>query len=481
MSAKPQPVQYGDRQVYSVAGFNHGVGGWLQRLPEVWVDGEVAEMKQQSGWTYAYLTLKDPGDGASLQALVARSRLEAIQPPLRPGDRVHARGRAELYAKRGELRLRVSAIEPFGLGLVLRQIEELKRRLGEEGLFAPERKRPLPLLPRVVGVICGRDAAAKRDVIETAGVRYPPARFRVAEAAVQGPGAVPQILAALERLDRDDEVDVIVLARGGGSFEDLLPFSDERLVRAVARCRTPVVSAIGHEQDTPIVDHVADVRAGTPSLAARLVVPDYAAITRRPGRSGRARRTGAADAHPPLPRVARDAGVAAGLRRPAQLDRRAAGVAAAGARRSRPLAGRAPGAGAGAGRPCLRPPAAAGAGCNARPRVCDRAGCGGHGGDGGRRGHGRPADRGAAVAGPDRRHGRGGDGVSDEMTFEQARAELEQIVRRLEDGQISLDESLKLWERGEQLHALCLARLNQAEQRVGELLERLGRSEPEQP
>src|SRR6478609_803912 len=183
MSAKPQPVQYGDRQVYSVAGFNHGVGGWLQRLPEVWVDGEVAEMKQQSGWTYAYLTLKDPGDGASLQALVARSRLEAIQPPLRPGDRVHARGRAELYAKRGELRLRVSAIEPFGLGLVLRQIEELKR------------------------------------------------------------------------LDRDDEVDVIVLARGGGSFEDLLPFSDERLVRAVALTRTPVVSAIGHEQDTPIVDH----------------------------------------------------------------------------------------------------------------------------------------------------------------------------------------------------------------------------------
>src|SRR4051795_13104219 len=301
MSAKPQPVQYGDRQVYSVAGFNHGVGGWLQRLPEVWVDGEVAEMKQQSGWTYAYLTLKDPGEGASLQALVPRYRLEAIRPALRPGDRGHARGRAglyaergglrvggdgvparggaELYARRGERRLRVSAIEPFGLGLVLRQIEDLKRRLGEEGLFAPERKRPLPLLPRVIGVICGRDAAAKRDVIEPAAVRYPPARFRVEEAAVQGPGAVPQILAALERLDRDGDVDVIVLARGGGSFEDLLPFSDERLVRAVALCRTPVVSAIGHEQDTPIVDHVADVRAGTPSLAARLVVPDHAAIT----------------------------------------------------------------------------------------------------------------------------------------------------------------------------------------------------------
>ena len=477
MSAKPQPVQYGDRQVYSVAGFNHGVGGWLQRLPEVWVDGEVAEMKQQSGWTYAYLTLKDPGDGASLQALVARSRLEAIQPPLRPGDRVHARGRAELYAKRGELRLRVSAIEPFGLGLVLRQIEELKRRLGEEGLFAPERKRSLPLLPRVVGVICGRDAAAKRDVIETAGVRYPPARFRVAEAAVQGPGAVPQILAALERLDRDDEVDVIVLARGGGSFEDLLPFSDERLVRAVARCRTPVVSAIGHEQDTPIVDHVADVRAGTPSLAARLVVPDYAAITADlddlAARAGRALQTRTHRCRESLAML---------VSRPAFADprswitvRRESLVRVRDGLDRWP--GRAPGAGAGADRPCLRPPAAAGSGCHARPRVCDRAGRGGHGGDGGGCCFGRPADRGAAVAGPDRRHGRGGDGVSDEMTFEQARAELEQIVRRLEDGQISLDESLKLWERGEQLHALCLARLNQAEQRVGELLERLGRSE----
>jgi exodeoxyribonuclease VII large subunit len=279
MSANPQPTQYGDRSVYTVAGFNQGVGGWLQRLPEVWVEGEIAELKQQGRWAYAYMTLKDPSDGSCLPALIARARLDAIDPPLRPGDRVHARGRAEMYAKKGELRFRVSAIEQFGLGLVLRQIEELKTRLAGEGLFAAERKRPLPMLPRVVGLICGTDAAAKRDVMETASVRYPPARFRVIEAAVQGPGAVPQILAALERLDRDDEVDVIVLARGGGSFEDLLPFSDERLVRAVAACATPVVSAIGHEQDTPIVDHAADLRAGTPSLAAKLVVPDFAVLT----------------------------------------------------------------------------------------------------------------------------------------------------------------------------------------------------------
>jgi exodeoxyribonuclease VII large subunit len=280
MSVRPQPTRYGDRNVYSVAGFNLGVGGWLQRLPEVWVEGEVAELKQHQRWAFAYLTLKDPGEGSSsVTAVISRARLEAVQPPLAPGDRVHALGRAELYAKRGELRLRVSAVERFGLGLLLRQIEELKARLGAEGLFASERKRPLPLLPHTIGLICGSDAAAKRDVVTTASTRYPPARFRVLEAAVQGPAAVPQLLAALERLDRDPEVEVIVLARGGGSFEDLLPFSDERLVRAVAACSTPVVSAIGHEQDTPLVDHAADVRAGTPSLAARLIVPDHAELS----------------------------------------------------------------------------------------------------------------------------------------------------------------------------------------------------------
>ena len=298
MSANPQPTQYGDRPVYSVAGFNQGVGGWLQRLPEVWVEGEIAELKHQDRWAFAYMTLKDPANGACLPALIARTKLDAIEPQLRAGDRVHALGRAEMYAKKGELRFRVSAIEQFGLGLVLRQIEELKQRLAAEGLFAAERKRALPFLPRVVGLICGTDAAAKRDVIETAERRYPPARFRVAESAVQGAGAVPQILAALHRLDRDPEVDVIVLARGGGSFEDLLPFSDERLVRAVAACGTPVVSAVGHEQDTPLVDHAADVRAGTPSLAAKLVVPDHEAVRAElDGLAGRAGRSLQGRAH----------------------------------------------------------------------------------------------------------------------------------------------------------------------------------------
>jgi exodeoxyribonuclease VII large subunit len=300
MSAKPEPTQYGDRVVYSVIDFNRGVGGWLARLPEVWVEGEIAELKSQERWSFAYLTLKDPDGGASLPALIPRARLDAVQPSLKPGDRVHMLGRAQLYAKKGELRFQVSAIEQFGLGQMMRELELLKARLAAEGLFAAERKRPLPFLPRLIGLICGSDAAAKRDVIETALVRYPPARFELIETAVQGAGAVPQILAALERLDHDPRVDVIVLARGGGSFEDLLPFSDERLVRAVADCVTPVVSAIGHEQDAPIVDFAADVRAGTPSLAAKLVVPDHAqvsadldAIAERAGRAleTRARRS----------------------------------------------------------------------------------------------------------------------------------------------------------------------------------------------
>jgi exodeoxyribonuclease VII large subunit len=275
MSARPEPIQVGDRSVYTVASYNLGVAGYLQRLPEVWVQGEIAELKRRDGWALAYLSLKDPETGAMLEGMIGRVRLDSVQPPLAEGESVHALGRGELYQKRSQFRFRISRVERFGPGLVLRELEALKSRLAAEGLFDPQRKRPLPLLPRVVGLICGRDAAAKRDVIETATTRYPPARFEVVEAAVQGAAAVPQLLAALDRLDRDERVDVIVLARGGGSFEDLLPFSDERLCRAVAACRTPVVSAIGHEQDTPIVDHAADVRASTPSIAAKLVVPEY--------------------------------------------------------------------------------------------------------------------------------------------------------------------------------------------------------------
>jgi exodeoxyribonuclease VII large subunit len=276
VSAKPTPTTYGDRAVYSVAGFNQGVADWLGRLGNVWVEGELSEVKRTDRWGLVYFCLKD--STSILQGSMQRDRFDKIQPPPAVGDRVHAFGRGELWQRKGEFRFRAFAIEQVGLGQLLRRIEEVRLRLASEGLFAAERKRPLPFLPRVVGLVCGSDAAAKRDVVETASARHPGVRFRIVEAAVQGAAAATGVTVALRALDADPVVDVIVLARGGGSMEDLLPFSDEGLCRAVAECRTPVVSAIGHEQDTPLVDLVADVRAGTPSLAAKLVVPDHAAV-----------------------------------------------------------------------------------------------------------------------------------------------------------------------------------------------------------
>jgi exodeoxyribonuclease VII large subunit len=276
VSAKPVPIHYGDRKVFTVAGFNQGISWYLGKLPAVWVEGELAELRQSDSWGQVYLTLKDPDQGATVSATMTRQRFSRLDPPPQAGERVHVLGRAEVWNRSGQLRLAVLELERFGLGLLLRQIEELRRRLAAEGLFASERKRPLPMLPRTIGLVCGTDAAAKRDVVETVTTRYPPARFRIVETVVQGAGAPQRIAAAVRALDAEPEVDVIVLARGGGSMEDLLPFSDELVCRAVAECSTPVVSAIGHEQDMPLVDLAADVRAGTPSLAARLIVPDYA-------------------------------------------------------------------------------------------------------------------------------------------------------------------------------------------------------------
>jgi exodeoxyribonuclease VII large subunit len=276
VNAKPTPTTYGDRAVFSVAGFNQGVADWLGRLGNVWVEGELSDLKRTDRWGLVYFCLKD--DSAILQGSMQRDRFDRIQPPPAVGDRVHAFGRGELWQRKGEFRFRAFTIEQFGLGQLLRRIEEVRLRLAGEGLFAAERKRPLPFLPRVVGLVCGSDAAAKRDVVETASARHPAVRFRIVEAAVQGAGAAADVTAALRALDADPAVDVIVIARGGGSVEDLLPFSDEGLCRAIADCRTPVVSAIGHEQDTPLVDLVADVRAGTPSLAAKLIVPDHVAV-----------------------------------------------------------------------------------------------------------------------------------------------------------------------------------------------------------
>lgn len=283
---KVEALIYGDRKVYTVAAFNRGVSSWLSRLPTVWVEGEVTELRRQAGWQTVFFTLKDPDDGACLGVTMARGQFDGLRLDLGDGERVHVYGRPELYEARGDFRLRALSIERFGLGDHLAALERLKRKLAAEGLFAPERKRRLPLLPRRIGLVTGNDAAAKRDVLSAITTRFPPARVLVAETYVQGPRAAAAVVEAIGELCAARDVDVIVVARGGGSFEDLLPFSDERLVRAIADCPVPVVSAVGHEQDTPLCDLAADVRAATPSVAGRLVVPDLAELA---GRLDRAR------------------------------------------------------------------------------------------------------------------------------------------------------------------------------------------------
>ena len=276
---KVEATVYGDRKVFSVSSFNRGVATWLQRLPTVWVEGEVTELKRHERWQSVFFTLKDPADGACLGVSMPRGQFDGLRLELADGDRVHVYGRPELYAARGEFRLRALSLERFGLGDHLAALERLKKKLAAEGVF--ERKRPLPFLPRRIGIVTGNDAAAKRDILTTITARFPAARLVVAETYVQGPFAATAMIDALREVSTAAEVDVVVLARGGGSFEDLLPFSDERLVRAVAACPVPVVSAVGHEQDTPLCDLAADARASTPTAAARLVVPDVHELLQR--------------------------------------------------------------------------------------------------------------------------------------------------------------------------------------------------------
>ena len=284
--SKVEALPYDDRTVYSVAAFNRGIAQWLARLPTVWVEGEVTELRRHERWASVFLTLKDPADGSCVGVTMQRGQFDALRLELVDGERVHVYGRPELFAQRGDFRLRALTIERFGLGAHLAALERLKAQLAAEGLFAAERKRPLPLLPRRIGLVTGNDAAAKRDVLTTIQGRFPAASVLVAETYVQGPRAVGGIVDALRALSEQPGVDVIVLTRGGGSFEDLLAFSDERLVRAVAACPVPVVSAVGHEQDTPLCDLAADVRASTPTMAGKLVVPDVSELS---GRLDRAR------------------------------------------------------------------------------------------------------------------------------------------------------------------------------------------------
>ncbi|WP_225755406.1 exodeoxyribonuclease VII large subunit [Actinotalea sp. Marseille-Q4924] len=250
------------------------IAEYVHRMPGVWVEGQVVQLNRRPGTTLAFLTLRDTEADVSLPVSVHVKVLDAATAPVQEGAHVVVHATPRFWAKRGTLQLEADEIRPVGLGELLARIEHLKRVLAAEGLFDASRKRPLPFLPHVVGLVCGRESKAEHDVVVNARARWPQVRFEIREVAVQGVAAVPEVSAALRELDADPAVEVIVIARGGGSVEDLLPFSNEALVRAAAACRTPLVSAIGHETDSPLLDLVADHRASTPTDAGKRVVPD---------------------------------------------------------------------------------------------------------------------------------------------------------------------------------------------------------------
>jgi len=253
------------------------VKGWIDRLGSVWVEGQLTQINLRPGVRTVFMVLRDPAADMSLTVTCSPELVAGAPVKLTEGTQVVVCGKPNFYTARGTFSLRLSEIRAVGIGELLARIERLRRLLDAEGLFDPRLKRPLPFLPGTIGLITGRASAAERDVMTVAGTRWPAVRFAVRNTAVQGPTAVAQIVEALRELDADPAVEVIVLARGGGSVEDLLPFSDETLCRAIAACRTPVVSAIGHEPDSPLCDLVADLRAATPTDAAKRIVPDAAA------------------------------------------------------------------------------------------------------------------------------------------------------------------------------------------------------------
>jgi exodeoxyribonuclease VII large subunit len=253
------------------------VKDWIDKLGTVWVEGQIAQLNVRPNSGTAYITLRDPAVDMSLQITCPRDLVHNAPVKLAEGTQVIMHGRPSFFVGRGSFSLRVNQIRAVGIGELLARIDRLRKLLAAEGLFDPRLKRPIPFLPNTIGLITGRASAAERDVVSVAEARWPAVRFAIRNTIVQGPSAVAQIVAALRELDDDGDVDVIVLARGGGSVEDLLPFSDETLCREIAKCTTPVISAIGHEPDNPLCDLVADVRAATPTDAAKRVVPDAAA------------------------------------------------------------------------------------------------------------------------------------------------------------------------------------------------------------
>lgn len=253
------------------------VKDWIEKLGTVWVEGEVAQLSMRPNNSTAFITLRDPAADMSLSVTCPRDLVMNAPVKLTEGTRVIMLGRPNFFVGRGTFSLRVNQIRAVGVGELLARIDRLRKLLAAEGLFDQRLKRPIPFLPTTVGLITGRASAAEHDVVSVAKDRWPAVRFAIRNTVVQGTSTVPQVVAALRELDADSSVDVIVIARGGGSVEDLLPFSDETLCRAISACTTPVVSAIGHEPDNPLCDLVADLRAATPTDAAKRIVPDTAA------------------------------------------------------------------------------------------------------------------------------------------------------------------------------------------------------------
>ena len=247
---------------------------YIDRLGPIWIEGEIAELNERSGMM-AFMRLRDTSADMSISVMCHKSVIASVK-PLPANARVVIYAKPSWYTKSGTLSMAAKEIRQVGVGELLARLEALKSLLAEEGLFSIDRKVSLPVLPRKVGLICGRNTDAEKDVVENARRRWPAVEFEIREVTVQGAAAVVEVSAALRELEADSEVDVIIITRGGGSFEDLLPFSDESLVRLAASCETPIVSAIGHEKDSPLLDLVADYRASTPTDAAKRVVPDIA-------------------------------------------------------------------------------------------------------------------------------------------------------------------------------------------------------------
>ena len=251
---------------------SEAIKDYVDRLGPIWIEGEISELNERSGGM-AFMRLRDTSVDMSLSVMCYKNVLAAVQ-PLPANARVVIHAKASWFTKNGSLTMSAKEIRQVGVGELLARLEALKSLLASEGLFSADRKVALPKLPRKVGLICGRNTDAEKDVVENARRRWPAVEFEIREVAVQGAAAVVEVSAALRELENIEDVDVIIITRGGGSFEDLLPFSDESLVRLAASCETPIVSAIGHEKDSPLLDLVADYRASTPTDAAKRVVPD---------------------------------------------------------------------------------------------------------------------------------------------------------------------------------------------------------------